>query len=122
MKAKKLFLSTSKAILTEFLSMLEIVAIKLNTVSNSRKSSIQTLHKDLERSTTQSTFKKISAGLTRQTKNEEKDSNSSNASFFTSVLLRIQQPSSRERCDKIWACFRRYCCGFLSTLYKSFGL
>ena len=77
--------------------MLKIVAIKLNTVSNSRKSSIQTLHTDLKRSTTQSTFKNISASLTRQTKNEEKDSNSSNASLFTSVLLRIQQLSSRER-------------------------
>ena len=77
--------------------MLKIVAIKLNTVSNSRKSSIQTLHTDLKRSTTQSTFKNISAGLTRQSKNEEKDSNSSNASLFTSDLFRIQQPSSHER-------------------------
>ena len=110
--------------------MLKIVAIKLNTISNSRKSSIQTLHTDLKCSTTQSTFKNISAGLTRQTKNEEKDSNSSNASLFTSALFRIQQPSSREQhaqngCnarDKIWARFRCYCCGFLSTLYKSFGL
>ena len=76
--------------------MLKIVVIKLNTVSNSRKSSIQTLHTDLKRSTTQSTFKNISASLTRLTKNEEKDSNSSNASFFTSALFRIQQPSSRE--------------------------
>ena len=77
--------------------MLKIVAIKLNTVSNSWKSSIQTLHTDLWRSTTQSTFNNISAGLTRQAKNEEKDSNSSNASLFTSALFRIQQPSSRER-------------------------
>ena len=55
--------------------MLKIVVIKLNTVSNSRKSSIQTLHTDLKRSTTQSTFKNISASLARQTKNEEKDRN-----------------------------------------------
>ena len=77
--------------------MLKIVAIMLNTVSNSRKSSIHTLHTDLKRSTTQSTFKSISAGLTRQTKNEEKDSNSSNASLFTSALFRIQLSSSREQ-------------------------
>ena len=76
--------------------MLKIVAIKLNTVSNSWKSSILTLHTDLTCSTTQSTFKNISAGLTRQTKNEDKDSNSSNTSLFTS-LFRIQQPSSQER-------------------------
>ena len=76
--------------------MLKIVAKKQKTVSNSRKSSIQTLHADLKRCTTQSTFKNISAGLN---KNEVKDSNSSNASLF-----------------------RRYCCVFLSTLYKSFGL
>ena len=76
--------------------MLKIVVIKINTVSNSRKSSIQTLHTDLKSSTTQSTFKSISTGLTRQTKNEEKDSNSSNASFFTSALFRMQQPSSRK--------------------------
>ena len=71
--------------------MLRIVAIKINTVSNSRKSSIQTLHTDLKHSTTQSTFKSISAGLTRHTKNEEKD-----ASLFTSALFRIRLPSSRE--------------------------
>ena len=76
--------------------MLKIVVIKINTVSISRKSSIQTLHTDLKRSTTLSTFKNISAGLTRQTKNEEKDSNSSNVSFFTCALFRIQQPISRE--------------------------
>ena len=76
--------------------MLKIVVIKINTVSNSRKSSIQTLHTDLKRSTTLSTFKNTSASLTRQTKNEEKDSNNSNASFFTSALFRIQQPISRE--------------------------
>ena len=74
--------------------MLKVVAIKLNTVINSRKSSIQILHTDLKRSTTQSTFKNIS--LTRQTKNEEKDSNSSNAIFFISALFRIQLLSSRE--------------------------
>ena len=66
--------------------MLKIVAIKLNTISNSWKSSIQTLHTDLKYSTTQSTFKNISAGLTRQTKNEEKDSNNSIASLFTCAL------------------------------------
>ena len=52
-----------------------IVVIKLNTVSNSRKSSIQALHTDLKRSTTQYPFKSISAGLTRhtkETKNKEK--------------------------------------------------
>ena len=73
--------------------MLKIVAIKL---TNSWKSSIQILHTDLKRSTTQSTFKNISAGLTRQTKNEEKDSISSNAIFFISALFRIQLLSSRE--------------------------
>ena len=73
--------------------MLKIVAIKLNTVSNSWKSSIQTLHADLKRSVTQSTFKNISAGLTRQTKNEEKDSNSLNTSFFTSVCLGFSCPA-----------------------------
>ena len=71
--------------------MLKIVAIKLNTVSNSRNSSIQTLHTDLKRSTTPSTFTStISAGLTRhinETKNEEKDSNCSNASLFTSAFV-----------------------------------
>ena len=81
--------------------MLKIVAIKLNIVSNSRKSSIQTLHTDLTRSTTQSTFKSISTGLTRhninETKNEEKDSNSSTVSLFTSTLFRIQLPSSCEQ-------------------------
>ena len=77
--------------------MLKIVAIKLNAVSNSRKSSIQTLHTDLKRSTTQSTFKSISAGLTRQTKNEENDSNSSNTSLSTSALFRIHLSSSRKR-------------------------
>ena len=66
--------------------MLKIVAIKLNTISNSRKSSIQTLHTDLN-ALKYNTFKNISAGLTRQTKNEEKDSNSSNASLFTSACL-----------------------------------
>ena len=66
--------------------MLKIVGIRLNTISNSRKSSIKTLHGDLKCCTTQSTFKNISAGLTRQAKNEEKDSNSLNASFFTSVF------------------------------------
>ena len=76
--------------------MLKIIVIRLNTVSNSRKSSIQTLHTDLNRCTTQSTFNSISAGLTRQTKNKEKDSNSSNASLFTSALFRIQQFSSCE--------------------------
>ena len=72
--------------------MLKIVAIKLNTISNSRKSSIRTLHKDLKCSTTQSTFKNISAGLTRQTKNEDMDSNSSNASLFTSACLGFSSP------------------------------
>ena len=76
--------------------MLKIVAIKLNTVIKPQKSSIQMLHTDLKRSTTQSTFKNISAGLTRQTKNEEKDSNSSNAIFLISALFRFQLLSSRE--------------------------
>ena len=96
--------------------MLKIVAIKLNTISNSRKSNIQTLHKDL---TTQSTFKNISAGLTRQTKNEVKDSNSSNTSLFTSACLGFSSPDHASNtpiircnaCDNIWARFRRYCCG-----------
>ena len=79
-------------LLAEFLSMLKIVAIKLNSISNSRKSSIQTLHTDLKRSKIQSTFKNISAGLTRQTKNEEKDRNSSNASLFTSACLGFNSP------------------------------
>ena len=70
--------------------MLKIVAIKLNTVSNSWKSSIQ--HTDLKRSTTQSTFKNINAGLTRQTK-KEKDSNSSNPSLFTSACLGFSCPA-----------------------------
>ena len=74
--------------------MLKISAIKLNTISNSRKSSIQIIHTDL--STTQSIFKNISDGLTRQTKNEEKDSNNSNASLFYFCLFRIQQPRSCE--------------------------
>ena len=80
--------------------MLKIEAIKLNTVSNPRKSSIQTFQTDLRCSTTPSTFKSISAGLTRhinETKNEEKDSNSLNASLFISALFRIQLPSSHER-------------------------
>ena len=110
--------------------MLKIVAIKLNTISNSRKSSIQTVHTDLKCSTTQSTFKNISAGLTRQTKNEEKDSNSSNASLLTSACLGFSSPhhasnmptSGCNARDKIRARFRCFCCGFLSTLYKSFGL
>ena len=75
--------------------MLKIVAIKLNT--NSRKSSIQTLHTDLKCSTTHSTFKSISAGLTThisETKNKEKDSRSLNASLFTFALFTIQLPSS----------------------------
>ena len=80
-------------------------------------------------STTQSTFKNISTGLTRQTKNEEKDGNNSNASLFTSALG-FSSPdhmsnTPKNGCntrDKIQARFRRYCCGFLSTLYKSFGL
>ena len=79
--------------------MLKIVAIKLNTVSNTRKRSIQTLHTDLKHSTIPSTFKSISAGLTRhinETKNEEKDSNSLNASLFISAWFRIQ-PISHER-------------------------
>ena len=66
-----------------------------NTVSNSRKSSIQTLHMDLKHSTTQYTFKSISPGLPRhikETKNEEKDINSS-----TFALFRIQLPGSHER-------------------------
>ena len=99
--------------------MLKIVAIELNTISNSRKSSIQTLHTDLKRSTTQFTFKSISAGLTRhtnETKNEEKDSNSSNE------LTQATRPNGCNARDKIRARFRRYCCGCLSTLYKSFGL
>ena len=74
--------------------MLKIVAKKQKTVSNSQKSSIQTLHADLKRCTTQSTFKNISAGLN---KNEVKDSNNSSAPLFTSALFRIQQPSSCER-------------------------
>ena len=102
--------------------MLKIVAIKLNTISNSQNSSIQTLHTDLKCSTTQSTFKNISAGLN---KNEEKDSNSSYASLFTSVCLGsaaqiTQSNTPKNGCnarDKIWARFRRCCCGFLSTLY-----
>ena len=97
--------------------MLKIVVVKLNTISNSRKSSIQTLHTDLKRSTTQSTFKNISAGLTRRTKNEEKDSNSSNASLFTSACLGFSSPdhassTPKNGCnarDKIRARFRRYC-------------
>ena len=97
--------------------MLKIVAIKLNTLSNSRKSSIQTLHTDFKHSTTQSTFKSIRAGHMNETKNKEKDSNSSNAkTLFTSALFRIQLPSSHERHaqmgnarDKIRARFRRYC-------------
>ena len=79
--------------------MLKIVAIERNTVSNSWKSSIETLHTDLKCSTTQYTFKSISAGLTRhinETKNKVKDSNSLNASLFTSALFRIQLPSSHE--------------------------
>ena len=95
--------------------MHKMLAIKLNTISNSRKSSIQTLHTDL--STTQSTFKNISASLTRQTKNEEKDSNSSNASLFTSACLGYSSPdhasnTPKNRCnarDKIRTRFRRYC-------------
>ena len=54
--------------------------------SNSRESSIQTLHIDLECSTAQYTFKfkSISAGLTRYIKEpNKKDSNSLNASLFT---------------------------------------
>ena len=69
--------------------MLKIVAIELNTVSNSWKSSIETLHTDLKCSTTQYTFKSISTGLTRhinETKNKEKDSNSSNASLLVLLL------------------------------------
>ena len=98
--------------------MLKIVAIKLNTVSNSWKSSIQTLHADLKCSATQSTFKNISAGLTRQTKNKEKDSNSLNTSFFTSVCLAVQltqetRPNGCNARDKLRACYRRNCCGFL---------
>ena len=80
--------------------MLKIVAIKLSTVSNSRKSSIRTLHTDLKHSTTRYTCTSIGAGLTKhvnETENEEKDSNSSNASLFTSALFRIQLPSSHER-------------------------
>ena len=45
--------------------MLKIEVIKLNTISNPRKSNIQTLHTDLRCSTTPSTFKSISAGLTK---------------------------------------------------------
>ena len=73
--------------------MLKIVVIKLNTVSNSRKSSIQSLYIDLKRSTTQSTFKNISASLTRQTKNKEKDSNSSNASFLLLLCSEFSSPA-----------------------------
>ena len=113
--------------------MLKIVVIKLNTISNSRKSSIQTLHTDLKCSTTQFTFKNISAGLTRhikETKNREKDSNSSNASLFTSAYLGFSSldhasNTPKNGCnarDKIRSRFRHYCCGFLSTLYKSFRL
>ena len=106
--------------------MLKIVAIKLNTHG---KVGIQTLHTDLTCSTTQSTFKNISAGLTRQTKNEDKDSNSSNTSLFTS-LFRIQQPSSQERHAQMGATLVPkfgHTLGatvvfFLSTPYKSFGL
>ena len=57
-------------------------------ITNSQESSIQALHTDIERSTAQYTFKSIGAGLTRQInepKNEEKDSNSSSTSSFTSV-------------------------------------
>ena len=55
--------------------MLKIVAIKINTVSNAWKSSIEILHTDLKCSTTQYTFKSISARLTRhtnETKNEKR--------------------------------------------------
>ena len=80
--------------------MLKIVAIKLNTVSNSWKSIIQqTFHTDLKRSTTQSTFKNINAGLTRQTK-KEKDSNSSNPSLFTSACLGFSCPAQASDAPK----------------------
>ena len=69
-----------------------------NIVSNTQKSSIQTSHTDLERCTTQYTFKIISTDLTRHIKkNKEKDSNRLNASLITSALVRIQLPGSRER-------------------------
>ena len=61
---------------------------KKNSISNSRESSIQTLHTDLKRSTAQYTFKSIGADLTRQIKepkNKEKDINSSSTSSLTSV-------------------------------------
>ena len=76
--------------------MLKIVAIKLNTVSNSRKNSIQTLHTDLKCSTTHSTFKSISAGLTRhisETKNKEKDSKSLNVLCLLLLCLRFSCPA-----------------------------
>ena len=88
--------------------MLKIVAIKLNTESNSRKSLIQTLHTNLKRSTTQSMFKTISAGLIRQTKNEEKDSNSSNTSLFTSACLGFSCPAHASDAPKCsWTKFGR---------------
>ena len=79
-----------------------------------------------------STFKSINAGLTRhinETKNEEKDSNSSNASLFTSALFRIQLPSSRERHAQMGVTLTKFghalgatVVAFLPSLYKSFGL
>ena len=75
--------------------MLKIVAIKQKTVSNSWKSSIYpdsscrplTLYNTIH----------IQEYKRWSNKNEVKDSNSSNASLFTSALFRIQQPSSCER-------------------------
>ena len=102
--------------------MLKIVAIKHNTLSNSRKSSIQTLHTNLKCSTTQSTFKNISTGLTRhvnETKNEEKDSNSSNTSLFTSALFSLAHASNTPLWaggnprDNFWACSGRVTRGFV---------
>ena len=110
--------------------MLIIVVIKLNTISNSRKVVSRLFTKTSKALQHNPHLKKISAGLTRQTKNEEKDSNSSNASLFTSACLGFSSPDHASNtpinwcnaCDKIRAHFMRYCYDSLSTLYKSFGL
>ena len=53
--------------------------------------------KKLLYSTSKSRFGCISAGLIKNPKNKEKDSNSSNACLFTSALFRIQQLGSCKR-------------------------
>ena len=111
--------------------MLKIVAIKLNTIYPCHGKVVSRLFTKTSNALQHNHIQEYKRWSNKkQTKNEEKDSNSSNASLFKSACLGFSSPDHTSNTpingcnarDKILARFKRCCCGFLSTLYKSFGL